>query len=192
MANDIARRIGTFVAVVGPSGAGKDSLIRYARERLNADPGYVFVRRIVTREADASLEDHDSWTSARFARAEADGRFALSWQAHGLGYGLPDSIHDDIAAGRVVIANISRRSIDDARSRFPRCRIVSVTAPRAILAERLAARGRESRQDIEQRLDRALPALTGADVATIENGGRLAEAGETLLRLLSEFRVSSA
>ena len=78
---------GTFVAVVGSSGAGKDSVMSYARERLGAD--IVIVRRVVTRDADGGSEDHDSMTLDQFVAAETEGRFALSWEAHGLRYGLP-------------------------------------------------------------------------------------------------------
>lgn len=190
MADGVLQRSGTFVAVVGPSGAGKDSLIGYARERLAGDPGFVFVRRIVTREADAALEDHDSWTPDRFARAEAEGLFALSWQAHGLGYGLPGEIDVNIAAGRVVVANISRRSVDDARARFANCRIISVTAPREVLAERLAARGRESLSEVEARLERPDRPISGTEICEIENAGRLSDAGDVFIQILKTLSLS--
>ncbi len=175
---------GTFVGIVGPSGVGKDSLLAYAARRLGTDPRFVFVRRIVTRAASADLEDHDSLTPEAFAHAALAGRFALHWQAHGLGYALPGSLRDDLARGRVVIANISRGSIATARARFDDCRIVSVTAPRAVLAARLAGRGRETAEDVAARLARATPPITGEDVVTLDNGGALADAGEALVDLL--------
>jgi ribose 1,5-bisphosphokinase len=45
-------RNGVFVAVVGPSGAGKDMVIGYAAERLSACEGVDFVRRVITRPCD--------------------------------------------------------------------------------------------------------------------------------------------
>jgi ribose 1,5-bisphosphokinase PhnN len=44
---------GRLLAVVGPSGAGKDTLIARARTRLAGDPMIVFPLRIVTRAASA-------------------------------------------------------------------------------------------------------------------------------------------
>lgn len=183
---------GVFVALVGPSGVGKDSLIAYARERLSGDPRFVFVRRIVTRTADVDLEDHDTWTPAAFEQGIRDGRFALSWQAHNLSYGLPADIRSDIAKGHVVIANISRQSIGAARSEFDNCRIVSVTAPREVLTQRLLARGRESVAEVEARLNRAMSPVTGSDVLEIVNGGALDEAGDKLVHMLCGLAVGEA
>lgn len=175
---------GCFVAVVGPSGVGKDSLIAHAKERLRDDARFVFVRRIVTRIADAALEDHDSLSPADFDAAHASGRFALAWRAHDLGYALPGEIRQELALGRTVVANISRASIEAARHSFDMCRVISVTAPRAVVARRLAARGRESAAEIEVRLNREQPCPSGPDVIEIDNSGELAEAGDRLVAAL--------
>jgi ribose 1,5-bisphosphokinase len=134
---------GTLVLVVGPSGAGKDSLIAWCRTQLADDPGVVFPRRIVTRPADTDAEDHDVASEAEFAAALARGAFALHWRAHGLGYGIPATIAADLGAGRNVVVNVSRAVLDEARERFPPVRIAVVTAPPEVLAERLRRRNRE-------------------------------------------------
>ena len=72
---DIAVRAGRLVYVVGPSGAGKDSIIAYARERLGANC-HVFARRHITRPADSGGEDHIAISQADFERDRAAGRFA--------------------------------------------------------------------------------------------------------------------
>ena len=103
---DARERQGAFVAVVGPSGAGKDTLIGYAKARL-AEKGrgrFHFVRRVITRAADGSTEDHDTLSPMAFERAEADGAFALSWEAHGLCYGLPAEI-DLITLGQEYVTD---------------------------------------------------------------------------------------
>jgi ribose 1,5-bisphosphokinase len=176
---------GTLVLVVGPSGAGKDTLIGYCRRRLAGDPRVVFPRRVVTREGVPAIEDHDTLTADAFeARARANG-FALHWDAHGLRYGIPAAIEADLAAGRTVVANVSRTVLDKARRRFAPLCVAAVTASREVLAQRLGARGRESDHDIGQRLDRgALLPVAGPDVAVIDNSGLPEVAGERLLSLL--------
>src|SRR5690606_33244326 len=81
---------GVFVAVVGPSGAGKDTVMGIARRRLADEPRVHFVRRVITRPADTN-EDHEPLTAHEFAIRVAGGAVALHWCAHGLSYGLPSA-----------------------------------------------------------------------------------------------------
>lgn len=177
---------GTFVPVVGPSGVGKDSLIAFARERLEASGRVVFVRRVVTREADGGSEDHDTMDTAAFAQAERDGAFALNWNAHGLRYGLPVSLENDLSAGRVVVANLSRAVIPALIARYPQAIVVSVVAEREVIARRLAARGRETAESIQRRLERSVIDRLPPSTVVIDNSGALEAAGEQFVRLLED------
>ncbi len=134
-------RHGVFVAVVGPSGAGKDTVIGYARALFADESRLEFVRRVITRPSDAASEDHDTLADAAFVEAEADGAFAISWEAHGLRYGLPADVDWSVANGHVAIANVSRAIIPMLRERYANLAIVEITASPDVLAERLAMRG---------------------------------------------------
>jgi ribose 1,5-bisphosphokinase len=185
---------GVFVAVVGPSGAGKDSLLRLAQETLSGDLSYSFVRRVVTRPENED-EAHDTLTHEAFARAQADGAFAVTWSANELFYAIPDSARDDVAAGRVVIANASREAAQAIKAAFPRTIIIHVTASVETLRARLLARGREAADAVEARLARSLMLEQGftADIR-IENNGALETAAKQLLNALAAVkpRESSA
>lgn len=136
-------------AIVGPSGAGKDTLIRGA---LAARPDLRLVRRVITRPTESGGEDFDGVTPEEFARRQSHGHFALTWEAHGLSYGIPK---DQITGPGDVIFNGSRAALPEAAQVFPGLRAILVTAPDILLAVRLAARGRETAQDIRSRLSRA-------------------------------------
>ncbi|MDX5359128.1 MAG: phosphonate metabolism protein/1,5-bisphosphokinase (PRPP-forming) PhnN [Rhodobacterales bacterium] len=153
-----------LVAVVGPSGAGKDTLMAAA---CAADPRIRAARRVITRPAEAGGEDFEGVSEAVFAaRAEA-GVFALHWRAHGLGYGIPAA---ELAGDGIVLFNASRAVLATAAAQFPGLRVVLVTAPPEVLAARLAGRGRESGADQAARLARAGFALPdGLDVAVVHN-----------------------
>jgi ribose 1,5-bisphosphokinase len=157
---------GTLVLVIGPSGVGKDTLIGGARQALDGDKRFSFVRRLVTRPADIDLEDHVSMERAEFSEAQAAGRFALTWQAHGLDYALPIGVDTDLILGRVVVANISRHAVPAAIEKYPLCRVIQVSAEISLRAARLAQRGRENRDQIVSRLAREGAALP-ADVSPI-------------------------
>jgi len=147
-------RAGTFFFVVGPSGGGKDTLIDGARQVLEPTGRYVFARRVVTRPAGSPGEAHEAATEEEFAAREAAGEFLITWNAHGLRYGLPLALMAAIESGRNVVANGSRAVIAELSARLPRLIVVDVTAPPEILAARIAGRGREQGSAIENRLAR--------------------------------------
>lgn len=161
-----------LVLVVGPSGAGKDTLIGAAKVALADDARFAFPRRVVTREAVAALEDHDSVTAEIFAVHEANGAYALSWEAHGLRYGLPASLVDDVDAGRVVVVNGSRAMVAAALEKFPGTRVLLVEASPEVRGKRLAGRGRESADEIAGRLRREVPNVPDGALR-IDNSGAL-------------------
>lgn len=171
---------GVLVLVVGPSGAGKDALLAAAREACASDSRFRFVRRVITRPADAGGEAHEAVTEAAFAARD----FALSWRAHGLAYGIPADIAADLAAGRVVVANVSRAVIAEAARRFP-VRVIAVTAPPEVLAARLAARGREDAAEAARRLARAVALPERVAIETVANDAMLAEGVARFLAALS-------
>ena len=152
-----------LVLVVGPSGAGKDTLLEGARRRLADEPRYRFVRRVITRPADAGGEAHEAVSEAEFATRE----FALQWRAHGLRYGIPAA---SVTREAVVVANVSRTVIAEAAQRFP-VRVIEVTAPPEVLAARLAARGREDTADVAARLARSVVVPPDVPVETVMNDG---------------------
>ena len=182
---------GCFIGVVGPSVAGKDSLIDAARRHFGQDGPIRFVTRSITRPHDAGGEAHEALSDAAFQTRAAAGGFALHWQAHGLSYGIPKDIDGTLAQGRAVLVNLSRSVIDDIRTRFANRLILVVTASPDILAQRLSARGRESATDIEARLRRSPPEFPhGPDVLTLRNDGALADAEAAFIRALDQQVLS--
>lgn len=173
---------GRLVLVVGPSGAGKDTLLGLARVACAEDSDVVFPRRIVTRESSAA-EDNVAASASEFGRALAHGDFAVHWEAHGHSYALPREINDDIRAGRTVVANVSRTVLETLRKAYVDIVVVAITAPPEVLAARLAARARRSDGDIGERLNRAVNDDASADV-TIVNTGNADYHSRQLVRII--------
>lgn len=170
-------RHGGFVLVVGPSGAGKDTLIALAQARLSGDPRFVFPRRLVTRPP-SEHEDNIEISARDFELAEKAGAFALCWRAHDLGYAIPGETAQLAKTGHLVVCNVSRRVISEARQRLARVSVVAVTASPEVLAQRLAARARTEDGDLAIRLSRHAP--TEAD-CTIHNETDRAIAADALV-----------
>jgi ribose 1,5-bisphosphokinase len=176
---------GCMVVVVGPSGAGKDTLMAYAARALEGRDDVTFARRMITRDASAGGEDHEGVGEDEFEQLAAQGRFAVSWQAHGLNYGIPIETKDAVENGMLVIANGSRSALARFRQAYPSLVVINVTARPEVLAARLEARGRESREDILRRLERSSLSLVGDyKVVTIDNSGDITTAGDAMVRAL--------
>ncbi|MCB5173962.1 MULTISPECIES: phosphonate metabolism protein/1,5-bisphosphokinase (PRPP-forming) PhnN [Microvirga] len=183
---------GGFVFVVGPSGAGKDTLLALAQAELSGDNRFLFPRRLVTRSSSA-WEEHDTITEEEFEAGQAEGRFTLSWKAHGHGYALPGSCLQAVRVGCLVVCNISRTLVDDARRRLPNVAVVEVTAPRAVLAERLAKRNRTDDANLEARLARSSEVgPVQADLTVVNDRSPEVGAGQLIAFLRSRAMSSSA
>ena len=178
---------GRLYYVMGPSGAGKDSVLGWVRAH-GVSHDVLCAHRYITRPADAGGENHVALSEAEFASRAGRGLFALTWQAHGLHYGIGREIEHWLERGIRVLVNGSRDAYPQACARFPALQPVLITASNETIARRLASRGRETSGDIAARLARgdAYPVPVGAMV--IRNDGDLAEAGTSLLGAITQLR----
>ncbi|MDQ0739439.1 phosphonate metabolism protein/1,5-bisphosphokinase (PRPP-forming) PhnN [Pseudomonas sp. W4I3] len=185
---------GRLIYLIGPSGSGKDSLLDAARPRL-AERGCRIVRRVITRSAESVGEAAVGVSPAQFAAMQAQGAFALSWQANGLSYGIPTQVDEWLAAGEDVLVNGSRAHLAQTRERYPTLLVLLLTVDQLVLRQRLLARGREPLVDIEERLARnvrfteELITANGEGLFVLDNSGPLEHTVERLLCCLDQARL---
>jgi len=168
---------GRLIAVVGPSGVGKDSVMQGVAHMV---PNLHLVRRVITRAPDLGGEDYDAVRVPQFEQMAQNGAFAVHWGAHGLLYGIPQTVRYQVNKGTDCLANFSRKALQAGADAFPNFVVLNITAELSTLAKRLTARGRESEDDITRRLaeaDKPLP--DGLNVITLSNDGPL---NQTLAR----------
>lgn len=165
------RRTGHLIAIVGPSGVGKDSLIEGVRERL---PRVHFMQRVITRAADAGGESHRAVTSEEFMALRHAGELLFDWRAHGLEYGISIDAQRLVLQGHNVVFNGSRQALAGQQALWPELKIVWVTASRKLRAARLSKRGRETAEDIGNRLAVVEPAIPPGALV-VENETSLAD-----------------
>ena len=144
-----------FFYLVGPSGAGKDSLLA-ALAQDSVAPGLRVARRCITRPQHPGDEDHIELSKAEFVRRERD------W----------------LQAGDDVVVNGSRAYLDSALAIYPRLQPVWISVSEAMLRARLGARGRETAAQIDARLrrNRELEERYRSRYACIRNDGSIADA----------------
>ncbi|QVQ26695.1 phosphonate metabolism protein/1,5-bisphosphokinase (PRPP-forming) PhnN [Achromobacter deleyi] len=145
---------GRLIYLMGASGSGKDTLLRLMRTGLRGAEPVLVAHRYITRDS-GDTEDALRLTPEEFARRAALGCFALRWTSHGLHYGIGVEIDAWLGGGAAVIVNGSRAHLEQAHARYPALTAVEVSVDPALLALRLAGRGRESAAQISERLARA-------------------------------------
>lgn len=182
---------GNLVYVIGASGAGKDSVLRWTREHAPSGLDLHVARRTISRPALDPSEDHEAVSPDEFRRLVAAGAFALNWEANDLGYGVRHEEFAAIGRGGCVLVNGSRAHLAQARQRFPGLVVAYIDTSPAVLRARLLARGRETPQQIEARLARSdrLPVPAAEIDVVIDNDGPLERAGERLLRFVERCCV---
>lgn len=178
---------GRLILVVGPSGAGKDTLLGRAKAACADDGRIVFPRRVITRESSAS-EDNEEVSAGTFEAALARDEYTMHWEAHGHRYALSRAIDDDIRAGHTVVANVSRTIIAAMRRAYANVLVISITAPPDVLAERIAMRARGSDGKIERRLKRAVDEAASVPDATIVNTSSVEYHARQLVRIIKGER----
>ncbi|CAM3476131.1 Ribose 1,5-bisphosphate phosphokinase PhnN [Bordetella sputigena] len=172
-----------LIYVMGASGSGKDTLLRHVRAMSAPQDRLLVAHRYITRPSSAD-EASVALTEEEFMRRESLGCFALSWRSHGLAYGIGVEIDAWMAAGVTVLVNGSRAHLPAACARYPGLCAVEITVDAQALKQRLAGRGRESGQAVEQRLARASVAFdvpAGCERLTIDNNGAPEQAAARLL-----------
>jgi phosphonate metabolism protein PhnN/1,5-bisphosphokinase (PRPP-forming) len=177
---------GCLFFIVGASGVGKDTLLRWVRERMPAEGRTVFARRTITRPAEPS-EPHETIDRDTFRELAAAGHFAMSWQANDLCYGIRRGIEADLKAGCDVIVNGSREYVPRLHQLFPAAQVIWIEADPALVRARITARHREAGPALLRRLERAgafKPPELAQQVIRIDNSGPVEVAGQRLLDIL--------
>lgn len=180
---------GRLVYFMGPSGAGKDSLLDWLRANLPSPCPVHWAQRTISRLPMPGGEAYESVSPEAFAALHHEQAFALHWEANGLGYGIRHAQLAPLADGQWVLLNGSRAYLPEALARFPDLVAVHITASPQVLRQRLLSRGRETPNAVEARVQRAMAFTPPPGTARLEvhNDGALSDAGRQLLQALTQL-----
>ena len=178
-----------LIYIIGPSGAGKDSLLNGLRQDMASmatPPTLFFARRTITRSHHQSNEDHEAVDESNFESLLQCHAFALNWFANGLHYGVRHTQLSPMSEGKWALVNGSRAYLKEAKLRFPGLTVLHITAPPEVLRTRLLARGRETELAIEARLSRSQSFAPEPQDLCVSNDGSLADSQAQLKSLLQQ------
>jgi len=178
--------------VIGASGVGKDTLMNYARQKINGAKPVVFAHRYITRAPGDGSENHVSLSHEEFRSRLEGGAFALHWESHGNYYGIGSEINSWMHKGFNVVVNGSRQYLDTARLLYPDMVVVLVEANPETISQRLQSRGRENEEEIKGRIKRTSEITADlCDCTRIQNDGAIDQAGDELISIITNAQVRS-
>ncbi len=178
---------GTLFYLIGASGSGKDSLLEGCRQQLPPQLRCCIAHRYITRAADVGGENHIHLSEEEFRIREQLGLFAMNWYSHGYYYGIGSEIDIWLDSGANVVINGSREYLPRALALYDELVPVLVNVDSNLLRQRLINRGRESRDEIEKRLQRhhEMVATMPKGTLHVNNNGALEEGIATLLDIVT-------
>lgn len=178
-----------LIYVMGPSGAGKDTVLRLVRQSLAPGERVAFAHRYITRPADPRHENYIALSESEFATRRDGGLFSFHWTAHGFAYAIGIEVEIWRQAGFMVVASGSREHFSRWLPRPAGVIPVLITAPAAVLEHRLAARAREDEEARRARLARAARFdVRDPAIRRLDNSGPPEQAAAALLDLLRGSR----
>jgi ribose 1,5-bisphosphokinase len=171
--------------VIGNSGAGKDTVIKAVLEKYPPQKKTLKVpRRVVTRKISLT-EDFESVDVDTFLKLKEEDELILDWASYDHYYGIRREINEWMKSGHPVMVNVSRNIIESARERFPKVKVIFIRVPLDITADRIIERGRESYEEVLDRVVRAqnLQDFHNADLI-VENVGKIEETSQKILEFI--------
>jgi ribose 1,5-bisphosphokinase len=181
---------GKLYYVVGASGSGKDSLLDYARQRVDRQSKPIlFIHRYLTRKGHDEHENYISLSDKEFEQRKQLGLFAMHWSSHDCSYGIGMEMDLWLDQGIDVVVNGSRAYLPQAMDRYPTLIVIIIQVSEHLLRQRLIDRGRESPEEIEERLQKAAAydlSVAQDKVRKVQNEGELEQAGELFLQIITQ------
>ncbi len=187
-----------FVVVIsGPSGAGKDSVIRAA---LPIDASLATVATVKTRAPRPGEIDgvHQVFLSeAEYDQWLAEDRFLEHAQVYNHRSGVPrEAVEQLLAAGQTVILRTDVQGARTLRERLERPLLVFITAENAAaLEQRMRGRAGDSEREMAQRLavaERELAEAEWFDVVIVNANDQLEAAAQALIDVIAAERQRRA
>ncbi len=151
------KRRGTLFVVSAPSGAGKTTLCREMRLRLNDLAYSVSVTTRAPRPGEIDGSDVRFVSEAQFREMQGRNEMAEWATVHGNLYGTPAApLEAALRAGRDVLLDIDTQGAAQLRGRYADAVLVFIVAPSmAELEQRLRERRSDPEAEIARRLGRA-------------------------------------
>jgi guanylate kinase len=157
---------GILFILVGPSGAGKNTLMKRVQENLGDLPQLATATTRAKRQGEQEGREHRFVSRAEFQRLIDTGALIEHQPVHGGDlYGAPrKTVEEAISTGRDLVADIEFLGAKQIHEAYPKNTVLVFVTPSNvdILAERIRQRGNITPEALADRLERAKFEMTFA------------------------------
>jgi guanylate kinase len=181
-----------LVVLSGPSGVGKDTIIRVLKERHPLDRRRFVVTYKSRDQRPGELDgvDYHFVTKEQFDELRAGDAFLETAEVHGQWSGTPwDQVIESLESGDDAVLKIDVQGAGAVRARVPSALLIFVAPPsEEDLSERLRLRGTESEADFQRRQQDAPKELARRgdyDYVVVNRTDRAAETAEEIERIIA-------
>lgn len=147
---------GRLIVISGPSGAGKSTIVRELFKRRPKLVASVSATTRPPRPGEQDGVDYHFLSPAEFARRRLAGEFLECFEVFGRGYWygtLKSEVAPRLAAGKWVVLEIDVQGTLAVLGQYPQAVTIFVEQTLEELERRLRARGTESEEAIQRRLE---------------------------------------
>ena len=155
---------GQIVILSGPSGVGKSTISKMIVERMENACLSVSVTTRPKSKTEENGKDYWFISKKEFQERIDKGLFLEYANVFGNIYGTPkDKVDEKLKEGKIIILEIDVQGAKQVKAIYPGAIMIFILPPNAkVLSERIANRGRDSSDAIEQRLDGANTEIAAA------------------------------
>lgn len=177
-----------LIYIVGISGAGKNAVLNESRNIIASNYPVVFAHRYITRPLKHGIENYIMLSDKEFEFRQSKGFFSMNWQSYDYKYGIGKEIDAWLHKGCLVIVNGSREYLPVAIKKYPGMKVVLIEASLETAKKRIMERGRDSREELNKRLKRAMDFSLQhyPGIYKIDNNGDIQHCVQTFCNYLTQ------
>ncbi len=178
-----------LIVISGPSGAGKDSVIRALKQRGLPIHFVVTATSRPKRPNEVEGVDYLFVSRARFEEMIANNELIEHAVVYGEYKGVPrNQVMDALASGKDVILRVDVQGALTLRQQFPEAVLIFLSAEDLDeIAKRLESRSTEEEEDLRRRLDTAqweMDHLCEFDYWVVNRRGKLKQTADILIAII--------
>ena len=172
--------------VMAAPGAGKDSVMTYARRKLNGSYPVLFALRYITRPLDVKSQNQIHLTLREFKFREKNKLFSMHWQSNGHHYAVGKEINYWMYQGFSVVVSGSREYLPEVIKKYKDIKPILIETSHDVIVRRLSYRYQKYVGETKRKIaNDHIVTLPDLPIVRISNDGPIETSGKEFLSIIT-------